>query len=76
LAANTKEEKRKTNFFAKISRSFRDMKGEMKRVVWPTRKQVINNTIIVLAFMLVAAVIIGGFDAILWFLRGLFFQVA
>jgi len=41
------------------------MRGEMKRVVWPSRKQVLNNTGIVLAFMALAAVVIGGFDALL-----------
>ena len=29
---------------AKIARSFKDMKGEIKKVVWPGKKQVINNT--------------------------------
>ena len=74
MAANTKEEKRKPGIFAKISRSLRDMKGELKRVVWPSKKQVINNTIIVLIFMLVAAIIVGGFDYLLAFMLNLFFK--
>ena len=41
------------------------MRGEMKRVVWPSRKQVINNTAIVIGFMVVAAIVVGGFDLIL-----------
>ena len=31
---------KKPGFFARISRSFRDMKGEMKKVVWPSKKQI------------------------------------
>jgi preprotein translocase subunit SecE len=60
MAASTKE--KKPNIFARISRSARDMRGEMKRVVWPSRKQTINNTLIVLTFMAIMAVLIGLFD--------------
>jgi preprotein translocase subunit SecE len=59
--------------FAKVTKSFRDMRGEMKRVVWPSRKQTINNTAIVLVFMAVMAVIIGVFDTVLTTLIRLFF---
>lgn len=48
--------------FSRIARNFRDMRGEMKKVVWPSKKQTLNNTGIVLAFMLVMAVLIGLFD--------------
>jgi preprotein translocase subunit SecE len=47
----------------RISRGARDMLGEMKRVVWPSRKQTVNNTALVLIFMAVMAVVIGLFDA-------------
>jgi len=46
-------------------RSVKDMRGEMKRVVWPGKKQVMNNTGIVLMFMALAAVVIGAYDWIL-----------
>lgn len=61
--AEKAKDKSKTSFFAKAGKSFRDMKGEMKKVVWPTKKQTLNNTGIVLAFMAVMAVVIGLFDA-------------
>ena len=75
MATNTKEDKNKSGrgFFGRIGRSVRDMRGEMKKVVWPSKKQVFNNTGIVLAFMLLSAVVIGGFDAIMSLLLGLFF---
>ncbi|WRS26618.1 preprotein translocase subunit SecE [Oscillospiraceae bacterium MB08-C2-2] len=68
MAANVKkEEKSKSGpgFFGKISRFFRDILGEMKRVVWPSKKQVMNNTVIVIGFMIVASILIGGFDILL-----------
>ena len=56
---------KKPGLFSRMARSFRDMKGEMKRVVWPSRKQIINNTLIVIAFMVIAAIAVGGVDIIL-----------
>ena len=61
--SNTTGAEKKPNALARISRGFRNMRGEISRVVWPSRKQVVNNTGIVLSFMALAAVIIGGFDA-------------
>lgn len=43
------------------------VKSELKKVVWPTKKQLINNTIMVLALVIVLAVIVLGFDMILEF---------
>ncbi len=56
---------KKPGFFGRISRSFRDMKGEVKKVVWPSRKQIINNTLIVIAFVAIAAIAVGGVDILL-----------
>ena len=54
------ETAKKPNIFQRWARSFKDMRGEMKKVVWPTKKQVINNTLIVLAVVLISAVVICG----------------
>lgn len=67
------EQVKKPGFFARISRSFRDMKGEMKKVVWPTKKQILNNTAIVLAFVAVSGVFVWGLDSILSFAIKAFF---
>jgi len=61
---------------SKIGRFFRDMRGEVKKVVWPSKKQIINNTVIVIVFMVIAAVLIGGFDMILSALVNLLFTGA
>ena len=49
-------------FFKSIKEWLRGMKSELKKVVWPSRKQVVNNTLVALVFMVVAAVVIWGFD--------------
>ena len=54
------------NFFknlpAKISKPFKNMWHELKKVTWPTRKDFINYTLIVLAFMVFMGVVIGLLD--------------
>ena len=68
-AANDKPAKskdKKPNAFVSrvksIGRYFREMKSELKKVVWPSRKQVIRNTIVVIAVVLVIGVLIWVFD--------------
>lgn len=52
------------NFFGRIGKQFRDIKSEMKKIVWPTRSQIINNTIVVIVVSLIAAVFIFGVDTV------------
>ena len=59
---NTQEKSEKKGLLTRVSRTFRDTRGEMRKVVWPSRKQAINNTLIVLVFMAIMTVIIGAFD--------------
>jgi len=49
-------------FFKGIGRFFMNMKHELKKVTWPTKKELINYSLVVFAFMLVMTVIIGVFD--------------
>ena len=60
-------------FFAGIGKFFRDTVSEMKKVVWPSRKQVLNNTLVVLAVVLIAAIVLVALDALFGFaISGLF----
>jgi len=59
-------------FASKISRFFKDLKGEMKKIVWPGKKQIINNTGVVIAVVVAASIAVGGFDYLLNLLIGLF----
>ena len=63
----------KTGIFAKIGRYFKDMRGELKKVIWPDKKQVLNNTGIVLVTLVIASAIICGFDFVISYLVKLLF---
>ena len=59
-------EAKKENWFARtwgsIRRYFRELRSELKKVVWPTPQQVLKNTLIVGACVLVVGVFIWLFD--------------
>ncbi len=46
----------------KIAKWFKELKSEFKKVTWPSKKKVINNTGVVLATILVSTIFVGGFD--------------
>ena len=66
-----KPAKKKDGFLKKASRFFKDLRSEVKKVVWPTRKQVFKNTVVVLVAMGAVGVVIWVLDALLTLLRGL-----
>ena len=47
-----------------FGKSFRGVKAELKKVVWPTRKELINYTIVVFLVTIFIALLIYVFDAI------------
>ena len=55
---------KKLGFFARIAKWFRDMKSELKKVVWPTPKQFGKNTLVALVVMFAAAIVLWGFDTL------------
>ena len=46
----------------RLTRWYRELKSELKKVTWPSRSQVINNTWVALVVMGAAAIAIWGFD--------------
>lgn len=57
MAENTKVKKP-----GKIATFFRELKSEFKRISWPTFKQVINNTGIVIAFIVILGLFVALVD--------------
>lgn len=57
-----KDKNKKPGFFARVGKWLRDMKSELKKVQWPTRKQTVNNTLIVIACVIVVGIFIALFD--------------
>lgn len=68
-----KKAENKPGFFARaghtVSKWFRDFKSECKKIVWPTRKQVINNTLVVIAVAIVVSILIYVLDVSFGFVR-------
>ena len=61
-------EAKKQNWFARtwggVCKYFRELRSELKKVVWPTAKQVAKNTLIVLACVFVVGVFMWLFDTV------------
>ena len=61
-------EAKKKNWFVRawgaVCRYFRELRSELKKVVWPTPKQVAKNTLVVIACVLVVGVFIWLFDLV------------
>lgn len=62
---------KKPGFFARLKNFWKETKSEVKKVVWPTPKQVLNNTLIVIVVVILAAVFIGVVDFLFKTLAGL-----
>lgn len=75
--SNQKEgSKKRPGFISRIGRFFKDLQGEAKKVVWPSKKQVINNTWVVIVTVCIAGLAIGGVDIILSNIVNLLFRGA
>ena len=42
----------KPNIFTRLGQYFRDVRSEMKRVVWPQRPEIINSSIVVVVTLI------------------------
>lgn len=47
-----------------VQRLYRETAGELRKVSWPTRREALNLTIIVLVVVLLMVVILGSFDVL------------
>ncbi|MBO5220738.1 MAG: preprotein translocase subunit SecE [Clostridia bacterium] len=66
---------KKPGVFKRIFGFFKGMRSELKKVTWPGFRQVVNNTLVVLAVVIAAGVFIGlvdyGFSELFGFLIGM-----
>jgi preprotein translocase subunit SecE len=44
---------------------FKDTKAELKKVVWPTKKQILNNTVWVVSLVVMVSVVVLLIDLVL-----------
>ncbi len=59
------------NIFKKTARYFSESRQELKKVVWPTKEEVVASTKIVLISTVIIAIILGIVDFVL--LKGVYF---
>ena len=55
MPKDSKNKKEKKHFF-------KDFKAELKKVIWPTPKQLVNNTVAVITIVLITAIIVFVLD--------------
>ncbi|MBR1738824.1 MAG: preprotein translocase subunit SecE [Ruminococcus sp.] len=63
VAKSSKKDTDKAKKKGGIRKYFRELRAELKKVVWPSRKQVVNNTGVVMTVMTVMALFLFAVDA-------------
>ena len=61
------ENAKKESIFRRIGKSIKGTKSEFKKVVWSTKKQLVNNTLIVIAALIIIGLVIFGLDMLFQF---------
>lgn len=56
---------------ARVSKGVKATKSELKKVVWPSKKQLINNTVIVIVAIAIVGIVIFGLDSLFAFVAQL-----
>ena len=62
--AKAKSDKKKDKKPGKVRRWLKDLKGELKKVTWPSAKDTAKNVAVVIACVLIVGVMIWVFDAV------------
>ena len=77
MAENVKKtENGFVRFVKRVTKFFRDCRGEVKKIVWPTPKATFKNTGVVLETNIVAAQFVFLLDTVFMNLLGLVMDVA
>lgn len=78
--AKTEKTEKKENpfirFFKNTGKFLRDVKNEIKKIVWPGPKTVFKNTGVVLVTIIVIGLFIFGLDTVFMNLLGLIMNIA
>jgi len=59
-----KKDDAKPGFFKRVAKWFREMKSELKKVIWPTPKAFMKNTLVALGMMFASAIVMWAFDEV------------
>ncbi|MDK2896123.1 MAG: preprotein translocase subunit SecE [Candidatus Atribacteria bacterium] len=61
-------------WFRSLKNYFSDAWNELRKVTWPSRKELINSTLTVLVVIMVMGVLLGVVDLVLTSLIGLYLR--
>ena len=61
-AASPAAIKHKDNIFGKTAQFLREVKVELKKVTWPSRKQTIGSTVVVIVLVMIISIFLGAVD--------------
>ena len=62
---NTKKGEKKRNIFSRFGKYCKDTFAELKKVTWPTRKELAKYTTAVVVFVVIMAIVVGAMDFVL-----------
>jgi len=54
----------KLSLFGRLARFLREVVAELRKVIWPTRKQMVTYTIVVLVFVSFMVALVAGLDVV------------
>jgi preprotein translocase subunit SecE len=60
--SNDRARKDTGNVFSRLALFIRQVVAELRKVIWPTRKELIAYTTVVVIFVLIMAGIVAGYD--------------
>ena len=72
----TSEKKSEKKEAGKLRKWFKDLKIEFKKMVWPTKKTVVNNTSVVVGVIVASAALVGVIDQFFLFIMRLIYNNA
>ncbi len=65
MADEKKNDKsKKPSIFARAGKWWRELKAEVRKIVWPTKQQTLNNVLVVIAAVLIVGIFVWVLDLI------------
>lgn len=53
---------KKAGLGTRMKKFFKESKSELKKVTWPTKEQLVHNTLVIIAFVAIVTVILSLLD--------------
>ena len=73
--APAKKKDQKPGFFKRVAKWFHELKVEAKKVVWPNKKTVTKNTVVVIIALVVLCAVVTVLDVVFGGIRDLLAQL-